>query len=296
MRWLKLNNNELNQVAFFVRNMTSLELLDLRGNQLTYLNETFTTELDLLYIRRRFRLDILDNPFTCDCSTVPFVRWVQNTSVQLVGRDNIMCTYEEPEVPMLNVYLPHLVERCRSPEPKDVLNVVLPIVVFVVFFGVIVVLAIQNRWYIQYAFIVCRLSGRRKHSKEDNSYDATVLYFMHATTAVDSSASREVSRWIADELRIHAEDDWGLHLHIGDRDDVAGPSKVILMAHVVVLLNKHLPNNVHLWSELISSGEFAYISNLWLRPYLTHCKMFTFVKKNCCVALCLIYSELSMVT
>ena len=234
MKWLKLNNNELNQVEFFVRNMSSLELLDLRGNQLTYLNETFTTDLDLLYTRRRFRLDILDNPFVCDCSTVAFVRWVQNTSVELVSRDNIMCSYEEPQVPMLNVYLPHIVERCRSPEPEDVLNVVLPIVVFAVFFGVIVVLAIQNRWYIQYAFIVCRLSGRRKNSKEDNSYDATVLYFMHATTAVDSPASIQVSRWIAEELRIHAEDDWGLHLHIGDRDDVAGPSKVIVMAYCVI--------------------------------------------------------------
>ena len=239
IRLLKLQNNQLDNVDIIVRNLSSLELLDLSGNLLPYLNETFTAKLDHLYTRRRFLLDIRHNHFVCGCSTVPFVRWMQNTSVQIVGRDNITCSYDELEVPMLSIDLLHLVEQCRPPEPTDVFAVVLPIVVFVVFVGVIVVLAIQHRWYIQYAFIVCRLGGRRQRSKEGNAYDATVLYFMHATTTADSSACRAVSRWIAEELRVHAEDDWGLHLHIGDRDDVAGPSKVILMAHVVVLLNKH---------------------------------------------------------
>ena len=239
MSLLKMQNNKLDNVDITVRNLSSLELLDLSGNLLSYLNETFTAKLDHLFARRRFKLDIRHNPFVCDCSTVPFVRWVHNTSVHLVGRDNITCSYDELKIPIVNIDLLLLVEQCRPPETADVFAVVLPIVVFVVFVGVIIVLAIQNRWYIQYAFIVCRLSGRRQPSKDGNTYDATVLYFMHAMTTADSPASRAVSRWIAQELRVHAEDDWGLHLHIGDRDDVAGPSKVIFMYCVIRLIIRY---------------------------------------------------------
>ena len=229
MERLKLNNNELDRVDIVVRNMSSLELLDLSGNRLSYLDAAFTTELDRLYARRRFRMDIRRNTFICDCSTLSFVRWVQETPVRLTGRHQVNCSYDRRVVTMLSFDMRHLEDKCRaSSGDGDVFSVVIPSVVAVVFLGVVVGLVIQNRWYLQYAFIVCRLKGRRRPAEEEGiSYDAVVLYFMHATTTAEAAASRAVSRWIADELRPRAEDDWRLRLHIGDRDDIAGPSKVI---------------------------------------------------------------------
>ena len=221
---LKLNNNELDRVDIVVRNMSSLELLDLSGNRLSHLNVAFTTALDALHTKRRFRVDIRRNAFICDCPTVSFVRWVHETPVWLVGRHHVSCSYDGREVALMNITMRHLVDKCSS---NEVLSVVLPPVISVVFLGIVVALALQNRWYLQYAFIVCRLKGRRQPTDEGNTYDAIVLYFMHATTTAESSASRTVSRWIAGELLPRAERAWGLRLHIGDRDDVAGPSKVI---------------------------------------------------------------------
>ncbi|KAK2185716.1 hypothetical protein NP493_225g00008 [Ridgeia piscesae] len=59
------------------------------------------------------------------------------------------------------------------------------------------------------------------------SCDKVVTYFLHALNYCDQMAGMErISRWVCTRLLPRAEDEWGLRLYVGDRDDIGGASKM----------------------------------------------------------------------
>ena len=59
------------------------------------------------------------------------------------------------------------------------------------------------------------------------SCDKVVTYFLHALNYCDQMAGvARISRWVCTRLLPRAEDEWGLRLYVGDRDDLGGASKM----------------------------------------------------------------------
>ncbi|KAK2186731.1 hypothetical protein NP493_190g00042 [Ridgeia piscesae] len=68
--------------------------------------------------------------------------------------------------------------------------------------------------------------GRCYPHDEENRCDAMVLYFMHSANPCDQAGVARISRWVCTRLLPRAENDWGLCLYVGDRDDIIGASKM----------------------------------------------------------------------
>ena len=64
-------------------------------------------------------------------------------------------------------------------------------------------------------------------STQNKQYDAKVLYLMHSTNSREQQGGvARISRWVCTRLLPRAEDEWGLSLYVGDRDDVGGDPKI----------------------------------------------------------------------
>ncbi|XP_071386515.1 toll-like receptor 13 [Centroberyx affinis] len=87
---LDLSNSKLRSLDFLARaNLSGLTWLKASQNDLTVINETVVHSLPALTY-----LDLLGNPFSCDCSSSGFNQWVQsNNQTQVVNGHQYTCTY-----------------------------------------------------------------------------------------------------------------------------------------------------------------------------------------------------------
>ncbi|XP_068589251.1 toll-like receptor 13 [Cebidichthys violaceus] len=87
---LNLSTNKLRSLGFLSRvNLSALSWLTLRHNELTVINESVFQSLPALTY-----LDLLGNPFTCDCSNVGFIQWVKNNNqTQVVNAYQYDCSF-----------------------------------------------------------------------------------------------------------------------------------------------------------------------------------------------------------
>ena len=225
LRRLDLSNNELTEIEINIRNMEVLEYIDVSGNRLVRLSDAFTAMLDQHLHVHLIELNVQREIFTCNCESVSFLRWTRVTHVRLTEKDRLTCKHKHRGVtPLKHVLLEELESGCQI----SIVPVVVPIVVGVALIMFFLFLVRYHRWYIKYHLVLCWQRGgmlsSRAHEKE---YDAMVLYFQHAANPVDQQGGvAGMSRWVSRQLMKHAEDEWGLPLYVGDRDDVGGVSKM----------------------------------------------------------------------
>ena len=227
LKHIKLDGNALRDVYLDLSNQTRLETLSLRSNKMRDLGSKFTTELDELFRVKTFSVDILNNSFVCSCASLDFIRWVQNTKVDLVARDRLTCFLDDKSTLFVHVDLTVLIAECSHKGHVIIASII------IVFLGVVIVLAglVWNRWYIKYRIILCSLSVRSKQRAEHrNQYDATVLYFAYPSDPVDYDASRNIARWVLAYLRPLAEDEEGVKLFINDRDGLTLPKSELFIS------------------------------------------------------------------
>ena len=77
LRRLNLANNELTQIDLYMGHLTALELIDLSGNHLVTLSDTFMRSLDKQFLVRPLIIDIQREKFACNCESVSFVLWMR---------------------------------------------------------------------------------------------------------------------------------------------------------------------------------------------------------------------------
>ncbi|KAI0241516.1 hypothetical protein LSAT2_024492, partial [Lamellibrachia satsuma] len=83
LRRLDLSNNELTEIELNMRYMDALEYIDVSGNPLVRLSDTFTAMLDQHFHVRPIELNAQRGKFVCNCESVSFVRWTCVTHVRL---------------------------------------------------------------------------------------------------------------------------------------------------------------------------------------------------------------------
>ena len=226
LRRLNLANNELTQFDLNIRHMTMLEYIDVSENRLFRLDSVFTSKLDEHFQRQRFEFNLRGNVLVCNCESVFFVRWVASTRVLLTDRDKLKCLYgDRRDVSVTVIPINELEARCDI--TTNQLIVFVPIIVAVVLVSILTWLVRYQRWYIKYHWTLCwKGDGAAPLHDPENRCDAMVLYFMHSANPRDQVGVARISRWVCTRLLFQAEDEWGLRLYVGDRDDIVGASKM----------------------------------------------------------------------
>ena len=223
LKRINLANNELTDIDLYMDSLRDLEYIDLSGNRLISLSDTFMSKLDEMVHVRSLAVDLQREMFMCNCDSLSFVRWTRVTHVQLVSKEGLTCTYGDiGDKPLSHIDLEAIQSGCRVP---SVLPIVVPVVAVVIFICSFAVLARYQRWYIKYHRYLCWSRERMTYSSVHDKH-AMVLYFMHSTNSREQQEGvARISRWVCTRLRPRAENEWGLSLYVGDRDDVGGESK-----------------------------------------------------------------------
>ena len=225
LRRLNLANNELTQFDMNISHMTTLEYIDLSENRLFCLTSVFTSTLDEQFQRRPLELNLQGDTLTCNCESASFVRWIITTQVRLTDVDKLTCVYRSNRHMLLTaIPMDEFQTGCDVADKE--LAVIGLIIVGIVICVVVLSIVRYHRWYIKYHVTLCWRQGRDATCQEYN-YDAMVLYFIHASNSRDQEGGvARISRWVCTRLLPRAEDEWGLRLYVGDRDDLGGASKM----------------------------------------------------------------------
>ncbi|KAK2165419.1 hypothetical protein NP493_1365g00001 [Ridgeia piscesae] len=220
LRRLNLANNELTQFDLNIRHMTMLEYIDLSENRLFRLSSVFTSKMDEQFQTQTSEVNLRGNVLVCNCESVLFVRWVASTKVLLTDRDKLICLYgDRRDVSVTGIAINELEVGCDV--TINQLIVFVPVIVAVVLVSIMTWLVRYHRWYIKYHLTLCwKVEGAT------TTHDQ-VLYFMHSANPRDQEGGvARISRWVCTRLLPRAEDEWGLRLYVGDRDDLGGASKI----------------------------------------------------------------------
>ena len=227
LRRLNLANNELTQFDLNIRHMTMLEYIDVSENRLFRLSSVFTSKMDEQFQIQTSEVNLRGNVLVCNCESVLFVRWVASTKVLLTDRDKLICLYgDRRDVSVTGIAINELEVGCDV--TINQLIVFVPVIVAVVLVSIMTWLVRYHRWYIKYHLTLCwKVEGATTTHDQENRCDAMVLYFMHSANPRDQEGGvARISRWVCTRLLPRAEDEWGLRLYVGDRDDLGGASKI----------------------------------------------------------------------
>ena len=223
LKRINLANNELADIDLYMDSLIDLEKIDLSGNRLTSLSDTFMSKLEKMV---PLVVDLQREMFTCNCDSLSFLRWTRVTHVKLFSKERLTCASGDIRNKTMNdIDLGYIESECRVP---SVLPIVVPVVAVVVFICSFAALARYHRWYIKYHLVLCWLRESMSYSStQDKHYDAMVLYLMHSTNSREQQGGvARISRWVCTRLLPRAEDEWGLRLYVGDRDELGGDSKI----------------------------------------------------------------------
>ncbi|XP_076060810.1 toll-like receptor 4 isoform X2 [Oratosquilla oratoria] len=89
---LYLGDNRLTDIDFNFDCIPKLSYIDIERNNIRSLSQDTISKLEKLSRQgRELTLDLLDNPFLCDCSSEPFLMWMHNTNIKLRDREDYRC-------------------------------------------------------------------------------------------------------------------------------------------------------------------------------------------------------------
>ena len=210
LRRLDLSNNELTDIEINIRNMEVLEYIDVSGNRLVHLSDTFTAMLDQHFHVHLIELNVQREMFTCNCESVSFLRWTHVTRVRLTEPDRLTCVYRHrDDTPLRHLLLEELESGCQV----SIVPVVVPVVVGVAIIMFCLFLVRYHRWYIKYHLVLCWMRGGMLSSRaREKECDAMVIYFQHSANPDDQQGGvARISSWVSRQLMKHVEDHWKLH-------------------------------------------------------------------------------------
>ncbi len=223
---LDLSNNFLATVDLKISNLIKLQQLDLRNNQLLSLPQHFQMELEALNSNGgNVSIDIRENPFTCSCDNIQFIKWIQNTRVNVFAKGDLLC-HDRLNSFLITVDIDSLEKSC---DKKRLYVIIISILGGVAFMAIMVGTALYRyRWKIAWHVYTCRKCCSNKVSPgtefelANRQFDAFVAY------AVDDDIGRP---WVVTKLRPHVENNLGKELHIFDRNSRVGNTRIGEIIH-----------------------------------------------------------------
>lgn len=226
LEWLSLQDNSVTVLkrSMFETFAGKLKVLALGSNRITTVNITSLPEASW---KRLDKIDLSDNPFTCDCDLSWFLHWTATTNVTISKWWKDPKQYQCSAPARLKKMSLAKAKRFLTQgecfvAPTDWVLLFLFLLLLVVYSSSTVVsIAYRFRWYVKYWYFKYKVQERQNQRSIESQtayrFDAFVSYSKHD------------SRWVADELRRHLEEQedgggggGGFRLCIHDRDFCVG--------------------------------------------------------------------------
>ncbi|KAM8846658.1 toll-like receptor 5 [Synchiropus picturatus] len=204
------------------RGLTSMAVLDLSSNSLTYLQQdVFPRHLETLFISNNFLaapdpqtfrslrfIDLAKNRFHCDCKLEPLLAWMNETNVTSMSPlEDMRCEFpaELYNVPLLDYSV--VVEPCEEDDEEDVRELQFALFVFSAVLVVSVVLSgmvharLRGHIYVIYKKMVGRVLEGPKHEPhlEDRQYDAYLCFSNNDYQWVETALLKKLDNQFAEE-------------------------------------------------------------------------------------------------
>nr|AVR52705.1 Toll4 [Sinohyriopsis cumingii] len=275
LRTLVLSNNQITSLPFQIfSGLHSLEYLDISRNYL----QTFNIRMDHmnishLNVRRNIlsslpanirnqltaqaniknvTVDLTDNPFKCDCSTLEFIKWVydEKSRVTFIGFDSYTCNVNDNEQSFTNLdnLILGLEKKCANYTVAIwILSISFVLFVVVLTAGVIY----RYRWKLRYMYYVTKrryrgYNGLYESDRENYQFDAFLSY-------ADNNM-----RFVKFTLLPKVETE-GLHLCIHHRDFLPGEE---IAANIANAIHRSRKTVVLLDDDFLSSYWCMYELNM----------------------------------
>ena len=226
LRKLDLSNNLLKDTDIIISSMLNLNLLDLSYNLIPYLGKSFQIQLELISSHNRnLRLRLYGNPFSCQCESINFLDWLQNTNITVERVEDLLCT--NSTTTLLKVDTKQISEVCNRTASYSSSRyfIIIGILGFIVFLAVVGSFVIyKQRWKIAWhMYTMKRRLFKNRYSKVemDRKYDAYVAYYINHEVGKDTGIT-----WVVNDLKDKAETEWNKTLFIFDRNAAVGGSKI----------------------------------------------------------------------
>ena len=126
LKYIDLSNNAFEKITFDIAHMSRLTSLDLKNNEIDYLDETTMDTLDHLYEQKHVEnhtrdenqtlfVNLLGNPLKCHCAALGFVEWFIRTPVFATTRRLYHCEVDGRHVAMNEDAVAEAKEDCERP-------------------------------------------------------------------------------------------------------------------------------------------------------------------------------------
>ena len=111
LQQLDLTGNKITQIHFKISELTYLIYIDFRSNLINNLDASSRRQINMLYnnkqtyknimgTNKKIVIDLRDNPFSCSCHSLDFIRWFVNSPVFDDSRDEYFCEIDGQHIPM----------------------------------------------------------------------------------------------------------------------------------------------------------------------------------------------------
>ena len=132
---LNMAGNRLQQIDFSIAHLSNLKILDLQSNAIKYLNKYSRHSLDQLYhiqqtmntTNRTFQVLLENNPFSCECSSLGFLRWFVASPIFSITSEYYQCHLQGQVIPITALAVDASQEDCERTKHQRRMNVLLSI-------------------------------------------------------------------------------------------------------------------------------------------------------------------------
>ena len=220
LRMINLANNRLNSTDFLVDIIPFVRSIDISSNQVRSLNQRLRDAIDARCAKADFGLELslLDNPLSCGCQDLPFIKWMKTTRANLTKAEMVKCTGQDGQLQTVNSIDVSSMERhCNIRAHLPLIASISATVAMVVL--VAAPLAYRFRWHLRwYLYRMQYLRRRQRYAArpEPRLRDAFVIYAFENT---------EDRLWVFNTLRPRLEQN-NYNLWLEGRNDIPGRFRV----------------------------------------------------------------------
>ncbi len=221
LRTIKLAKNQLNATDFLIDVIPFVQFIDVSGNQVRFLNETLRDAIDNRCASADCGLEInlLDNPLSCECEDLPFIKWIRTTRVNLSKAEVLKCTRQDGQIQTIaTIDISSMDRYCNVMAHLPLIASISATVAIVVL--VAAPLAYHFREYFQwYAY-------RLKYFRKRHPYNEHVEAGIRNAFVIYAFENDDDRRWVINTLRVKLEEEYNYSLWLEGRNDIPGRFKV----------------------------------------------------------------------
>ena len=214
LRQLFLAKNLLNTFDVDLSHMHRLARVNLHENQLETISEAVRSVFDRQALVANFSVKLERNNFKCDCENIDFIKWIAESPVVFINKQNYQCHFKDRSIGSLlnakQIYI-SLEKECFNYTAIIVSSTsALVLALSLIATGIVY----RFRWNLRYMYYMAKYKA---NSPSREGY-VSIASTDNQIKDVNVSYADEDSGFIRQKIYTELELNRGLKLHIRDRD------------------------------------------------------------------------------